>query len=83
MIVLPTKHPCCIVCAGLPFRASCCWNGIAVLRAAPFKAGVRIRTPIKPDECQVGLAQCSRKYSGSTVIKHGLMFGKQQAGLLL
>lgn len=44
----------CILCAGLPFRASCCWNGIAVLKAAPFKAGVRIRTPIKPDECQVG-----------------------------
>jgi hypothetical protein len=49
---------CCLVClpAGLPFRASCCWNGLAVLKAAPFKAGVRIRPPMK-GECQVGRGQ--------------------------
>jgi hypothetical protein len=45
-------HSCVCACAGLPFRASCCWNGMAVLKAAPFKAGVRIRPPMK-DECQV------------------------------
>jgi alpha-1,3-mannosyltransferase len=29
--------------AGLPVPVQCCWNGLAVLRAAPFSAGVRFR----------------------------------------
>jgi hypothetical protein len=37
---------------GLPFKASCCWNGLAVLRATPFAAGLRIRQPMQ-GECQV------------------------------
>jgi len=28
---------------GKPFRVYCCWNGIAVLRAAPFLRGLRFR----------------------------------------
>jgi hypothetical protein len=48
LLLLYTRAP-----AGLPFRASCCWNGLAVLRAAPFAAGLRIRPPIDQGECQV------------------------------
>lgn len=36
--------------AGLPFRAQCCWNGLAVLSAEPFRRGVRVRAH-QPGEC--------------------------------
>jgi hypothetical protein len=39
--------------AGLPFRASCCWNGMSVIKAAPFKAGLSFRHHMD-GECQVG-----------------------------
>ena len=29
--------------AGLPFPVSCCWNGLAVINAAPFRAGYQYR----------------------------------------
>jgi hypothetical protein len=58
---------------GLPFRASCCWNGLAVLKAAPFKAGVRIRPPMK-DECQV--SQCVvRELKVSVVLIYAFLTG--------
>eukprot|EP00775_Hariotina_reticulata_P009880 gene9880-10038_t len=36
---------------GLPFRASCCWNGLVVLNAEPFSRGVRFRSHIT-GECR-------------------------------
>jgi hypothetical protein len=38
---------------GLPLRASCCWNGLTVIKAAPFKAGLKIRSHLQ-GECMVG-----------------------------
>lgn len=39
-IFSPSPQP-----SGLPFRASCCWNGLAVLRAAPLlHSGVKFRS---------------------------------------
>ena len=29
--------------AGQPFPVSCCWNGMAVISAAPFRKGIRFR----------------------------------------
>ena len=29
--------------AGQPFPVSCCWNGMAVINAAPFRKGIRFR----------------------------------------
>ena len=31
---------------GLPFPVKCCWNGVAVLDAAPFLRGLRIRSKV-------------------------------------
>ena len=35
---------------GLPFPVSCCWNGMAVLSAAPFQNGTRFRAD-DPEGC--------------------------------
>jgi hypothetical protein len=36
---------------GLPFRTACCWNGLAMLRAAPFLEGLRFRARVDVREC--------------------------------
>eukprot|EP00879_Flechtneria_rotunda_P021543 GHRR01022706.1.p1 GENE.GHRR01022706.1~~GHRR01022706.1.p1 ORF type:complete len:543 (+),score=179.88 GHRR01022706.1:277-1905(+) len=41
---------------GLPVRASCCWNGLVVLSAAPFAQGMRFRTQ-QEGECRA--SECS------------------------
>eukprot|EP00775_Hariotina_reticulata_P004378 gene4378-4630_t len=41
---------------GLPFRASCCWNGLVVLNAEPFSKGVRFRGHLE-GECKA--SECS------------------------
>jgi hypothetical protein len=38
--------------AGLPFPASCCWNGLLALRAEPFVQGYRFR---RAPMCHPGL----------------------------
>jgi alpha-1,3-mannosyltransferase len=35
---------------GLPLRMYCCWNGLALLRAQPFRQGLRLRAH-QPREC--------------------------------
>ena len=35
----------------LPFQVTCCWNGLAVLKAAAFAKGVRFRRSVSADEC--------------------------------
>ncbi|KAK9807875.1 hypothetical protein WJX72_011849 [[Myrmecia] bisecta] len=35
---------------GLPFPVTCCWNGLVVLDAEPFRQGIRFRAH-DPDEC--------------------------------
>jgi hypothetical protein len=42
--------------AGLPVAMACCWNGLAVLSAAPFLNGLRFRAQ-QPGECQA--SECS------------------------
>ncbi|WIA43651.1 hypothetical protein OEZ86_010090 [Tetradesmus obliquus] len=42
--------------AGLPVAMSCCWNGLAVLSAAPFLQGLRFRAQ-QPGECRA--SECS------------------------
>ena len=37
--------------AGQPVPMSCCWNGLAVLIAKPFMAGLRFRAGL-PGECR-------------------------------
>lgn len=38
--------------AGQPFPVSCCWNGMAVISAAPFRKGIRFRRALSAF-CQV------------------------------
>ncbi|WIA15600.1 hypothetical protein OEZ85_002227 [Tetradesmus obliquus] len=47
---------------GLPVRASCCWNGLSILAAEPFKRGLRFRSHIgkgssSGNECRA--SECS------------------------
>ena len=35
---------------GFPFQAQCCWNGLVVLSAEPFKRGIQFRSH-EPGEC--------------------------------
>eukprot|EP00877_Chromochloris_zofingiensis_P010922 jgi/Chrzof1/6083/Cz17g09030.t1 len=42
--------------SGLPTRVYCCWNGLVVLNAAPFKAGLRVRSHLE-NECAA--SECS------------------------
>lgn len=42
--------------AGLPVAMACCWNGLAVLSAAPFVQGLRFRAQ-QPGECRA--SECS------------------------
>lgn len=44
------------VVKGLPFRAQCCWNGVVVLNAEPFRRGLRMRTNLQ-GECRA--SECS------------------------
>jgi alpha-1,3-mannosyltransferase len=48
--------------AGLPVRASCCWNGLTILAAEPFRRGVRVRSHVEASsssssECRA--SECS------------------------
>lgn len=48
-----THHPPsqAALAAGQPVPMTCCWNGLAVLSAQPFLAGLRFRAGL-PGECR-------------------------------
>ncbi|WIA40022.1 hypothetical protein OEZ86_013446 [Tetradesmus obliquus] len=45
---------------GLPFRASCCWNGLTILAAEPFRRGVRFRSHIQPSSSSSSSSSSSK-----------------------
>jgi alpha-1,3-mannosyltransferase len=48
--------------AGLPVCASCCWNGLTILAAEPFRRGIRVRSHIEASSSSssssVGRSEC-------------------------
>jgi alpha-1,3-mannosyltransferase len=53
---LPNQATAARAAQGLPVPAVCCWNGMAVLRAAPLRAGLRFRAH-RAGECRA--SECS------------------------
>jgi alpha-1,3-mannosyltransferase len=53
---------------GLPFQATSCWNGLVILDARPFYAGVTFRRN-KKGEC--GASECSLLARDFWDLRHG------------